>query len=176
MVAIRPVQLPEDRVPLLALDRSFTTDRIYHVERTPHSFALKEVMVESPIRKEFPLEYDLGTDRKWELGLVAEIEDTIVGFAALAHQRWNRRTELWHLYVALRERGRGIGRALVEAAVESARGAGMRCIWLETSNLAYPAIQFYLRSGFELCGLDTALYDRASPVGGETALYFARSV
>jgi ribosomal protein S18 acetylase RimI-like enzyme len=52
----------------------------------------------------------------------------------------------------------------------------MRCVWLETSTLAYPAIQFYRRRGFELCGLDTSLYDSADPSAGETALYFARSL
>lgn len=33
-----------------------------------------------------------------------------------------------------------------------------RCLWLETQNVNYPAVQFYLRLGFELCGLDQTLY------------------
>jgi ribosomal protein S18 acetylase RimI-like enzyme len=69
-----------------------------------------------------------------------------------------------------------VGRALVEAAVAAARDADMRCVWLETSNLAYPAIQFYRRVGFTLCGLDVSLYDPASEAAGETALYFMRPV
>ena len=48
----------------------------------------------------------------------------------------------------------------------------MRCVWLETSNLAYPAIQFYRGVGFELCGLDASLYEGEQ--AGETALYFMR--
>jgi ribosomal protein S18 acetylase RimI-like enzyme len=67
-----------------------------------------------------------------------------------------------------------VGRALVEAVIAAARDAGMRCVWLETSTLAYPAIQFYRRLGFELCGLDASLYDPAGPAARETALYFAR--
>jgi len=42
--------------------------------------------------------------------------------------------------------------------------------------VAYPAIQFYRRMGFELCGLDVTLYDPASIVAGETALYFSKSL
>ncbi len=171
---VRPVLLPGDRDAILALDRSFTTDRVYRIVRTPQSFALAEVIAQSPVRKDFPLEADLGEGRVWEQGLAAERDDLIVGFAAFTHQRWNRRTELWHLYVAPQARWRGVGRVLVEAVIAAAEDAGMRCVWLETSNLAYPAIQFYRRMGFELCGLDVSLYDPAGPAAGETALYFAR--
>jgi hypothetical protein len=49
------------------------------------------------------------------------------------------------------------------------------CLWLETRNVSYPAVQFYLRMGFQLCGLDQSLY-RPEPhiLPGETALYFSR--
>jgi len=176
MVAIRPVRLPEDRARLLALDRSFTTDRVYRIARTSHSFTLEVVPARPLLYKEFPLADDLGAGRAWEQGLVAEHAGAVVGFAATAHRQWNRRTELRHLYVAPPTRGQGVGRALIEAVVAAAHAAGMRCVWLETSNLAYPAIQFYRRVGFELCGLDVSLYDPASDVAGETALYFARPV
>jgi ribosomal protein S18 acetylase RimI-like enzyme len=176
IVTIRPVRLPEDRASLLALDRSFITDRVYRIARTSYSFTLGEAPARPPLRKEFPLADDLGADRAWEQGFVAEQAGSVVGFAAIAHRRWNRRTELWHLYVAPRLRGQGVGRALVEAVVAAARDANMRCVWLETSNLAYPAIQFYRHVGFALCGLDVSLYDPASEAAGETALYFMRPV
>jgi ribosomal protein S18 acetylase RimI-like enzyme len=177
MVAlIRSVLLPDDRVALLALDRSLTTDRVYRIARTPRSFVLEEVRVAPAVRKEFPLADDLGPERAWEHGVVAEQDGALVGFAAWTHRRWNRRTELWHLYVAPAWRGQGIGRALIDAAVAAARESAMRCVWLETSNLAYPAIRFYERLGFSLCGLDTSLYDPAELAGAETALYFSRPV
>ena len=171
---VRPARLPGDRAAILALDRSFTTDRIYQVIRTAQSFTIAEAIAQPPVHKDFPLEADLGAGRVWEQGLVAERAGTVVGFAALAHQRWNRRTELWHLYVAPQVRRQGVGRALVEAVIAAAEDAGTRCVWLETSNLACPAIQFYRRLGFELCGLDASLYDPAGLAAGETALYFAR--
>jgi ribosomal protein S18 acetylase RimI-like enzyme len=35
-----------------------------------------------------------------------------------------------------------------------------------------PAIAFYRRQGFTLCGLDLSLYDPAGSAPGEAALYF----
>jgi ribosomal protein S18 acetylase RimI-like enzyme len=175
MPTIRPVRLPADHDRLLALDRSFTTDRAYRVVSTTHSFALEEVELRPPVYKDFPLTYDL-EHHTWEVGLVAELDGAIIGFVAFTHQQWNRRTNLWHLYVAPAQRGQGLGRQLIEEVVAAARAAGTRCVWLETSTLAYPAIRFYRHLGFELCGLDTSLYDTIGPAAGETALYFTRAL
>jgi ribosomal protein S18 acetylase RimI-like enzyme len=71
----------------------------------------------------------------------------------------------------------GIGTALLEALDRRARASGARCLWLETQNINYPAIQFYRRSGFRLCGLDDTLYDpERDPTTGpdEVALFFTR--
>jgi ribosomal protein S18 acetylase RimI-like enzyme len=170
VIALRPVQLPADRAALLALGRSFTTELVYRVERTADGFVLAEASVAPPLRKTFPLADDLGAERAWRHGVVAEADGELVGFAAYTFQQWNQRAELWHLYVAPHMRGHAVGRQLVNEVVERARRAGMRCVWLETSNVAYPAIQFYRSLGFELCGLDTSLY--AGEQTGEIALYF----
>jgi ribosomal protein S18 acetylase RimI-like enzyme len=37
------------------------------------------------------------------------------------------------------------------------------CLWLETQNVNYPAVQFYRRMGFRLCGLDETLYRPGIP-------------
>ncbi len=172
--AIRPVNVPRDRARLLALDTSFVTDRIYTVQASAASFTLVEQAVAPPIHKAFPLDDDMGDDRLWQQGFVAETGDALAGFAALRYEAWNRRAAIWHLYVAPAWRGRGIGAALLAAVEEAARAAGARTLWLETSNVNYPAIHFYRRMGFAWCGLDTALYDPAGDAAGETALYFAR--
>nr|WP_276324238.1 GNAT family N-acetyltransferase [Symbiobacterium thermophilum] len=48
-------------------------------------------------------------------------------------------------------------RALVGSVEAFAAAVGARCLWLETSNLDDPAIQFYRRLGFRWCGLDVSL-------------------
>jgi ribosomal protein S18 acetylase RimI-like enzyme len=61
----------------------------------------------------------------------------------------------------------------MDSVVAFAVAEGSRCVWLETQASNYPAIQFYRRLGFGLCGLDERFYGPASP---DTALFFARDL
>jgi ribosomal protein S18 acetylase RimI-like enzyme len=66
-----------------------------------------------------------------------------------------------------------------EALDERARQRpSARCLWLETQNINYPAVQFYRRMGFRLCGLDETLYRPGMPglLPAEVALYFSRDL
>src|ERR1041384_8309000 len=59
LVLLRALRWPEDRASLLALDTSFTTDRVYCLERSAHSFALKEAAIVPAVRKSYPLDRDI---------------------------------------------------------------------------------------------------------------------
>jgi ribosomal protein S18 acetylase RimI-like enzyme len=172
MITIRPINLPSDSAALTQLDTSFTTNSIYRVDVTPTGFSLVETPVAPPIGKSFPLEDEFGAERLWDDGFIAEEAGAIVGFLALRHEAWSRRTSIWHLYVDQARRGAGVGRQLIDLAQTVTRTRGSRCLWLEVTSVNLPAIRFYRRVGFTLCGLDTTLYDPAV-VPGETALYFA---
>jgi ribosomal protein S18 acetylase RimI-like enzyme len=108
--------------------------------------------------------------------MVACAGEEVVGFAELLFDTWNSRARIEHLYISASHRGRGGGRALLRAISERAVSEPrIRCLWLETQNVNYPAVQFYLSAGFRLCGLDETLYDPGL-LPGEVALYFARDV
>ena len=62
--------------------------------------------------------------------------------------------------VALDARRQGVGRALLEAAVEWARGAGIRKLELHVFPWNEPAIQLYERFGFEREGYRKQHYRR----------------
>jgi GNAT superfamily N-acetyltransferase len=176
MFNIRPVRWPADKEQLTALDTSFTTDHIYRVINEDLTFRLVEEAVDPPLHKRYDLVTDEGDELKLQsldYILVAEQDDQIVGMAAADYAYWNRRLVLWHLYVAPAVRGHGLGTTLLESVIGYARGSKARCVWAETQNINVPAIRFYGRRGFRLCGLDTRLYDPTGPVGGETALFFA---
>ena len=64
------------------------------------------------------------------------------------------------LMVASDARRQGVGRALLEAAVEWARGAGIRKLELHVFPWNEPAIQLYERFGFEREGFRKAHYRR----------------
>jgi ribosomal protein S18 acetylase RimI-like enzyme len=177
MLRVRPGRWPQDLNLLGALDTSFTTDRIYRVIRDESSFALVEEKIDPPLRKEYgPLTAGDGDLPSMDHLVVAEYEGELAGIAAAKYETWNRRLVIGHLYAAARYRGRGIGRALVDELSGFARTAGARCLWLETQNVNYPAIQFYRRVGFRLCGLDESLYDPEGQGHDEVALFFVREL
>jgi ribosomal protein S18 acetylase RimI-like enzyme len=118
---------------------------------------------------------DLGSKHEWERTWLALARDQPLGVVATQQEPWNRRVIIWHLYVDAGRRRQGIGRRLLDTAFVAAREAGARTAWLETTNLNLPGIRAYERLGFELCGLDTGLYD-ATPAEGEVALFFRRSL
>ncbi|MBI2501905.1 MAG: GNAT family N-acetyltransferase [Candidatus Latescibacteria bacterium] len=176
MLTIRPFEPGEDLAPLAAFDTSFVTDRTYRVQRTAFSFALEEEPVNPPFRKTYIFD-DLGAELKdLDQLLVAELGSELVGYTGVKYESWNRRMVVWHLYVASQHRKKGIGRGLIEGAVAYARKTEARCLWLETQNTNYPAVRFYLRAGFRLCGLDESLYDPRGPGRGEVGLFFARDL
>lgn len=176
MVKLRALQWPDDREGLLALDTAFTTDRIYRVVATEQSFVLETVVVTAPLRKAYDLTEHVDHLPDFDHVVIAEVDTQLAGMAALRYEAWNRRAVLWHLYVAPTQRGRGVGRGLMEAVVHTAQAWQARCVWLETQNVNYGAIQFYQQLGFVWCGLDLALYDLHESPMGETALFFARTL
>jgi ribosomal protein S18 acetylase RimI-like enzyme len=103
--------------------------------------------------------------------LAAEADGEIAGFSVMKYEAWNRRAHLAHLYIAPAFQGRGLGRLFVEKAAAFGRENAARCLWLETQNVNYPAIQFYRKMGFRLCGFDETLYEPGD-ARGEAALYF----
>jgi ribosomal protein S18 acetylase RimI-like enzyme len=169
-VSVRPANWTEDADEIRAIDTAFTTDRVYRFgrERGGFGFALP-LLTRAPLTKSYPLpESDPGPG-----SFVAVIDGEIAGFAQVEPPAWNGRAAVPHLYVSAPQRGRGLGTELVEALADHARADGARCLWLETQNVNHPAVQFYLATGFYLCGLDESFYDPVENPG-EFALFFSR--
>jgi GNAT superfamily N-acetyltransferase len=157
-----------------ALDTSFSAPVVYRVRRDALSFCLEEEAVDPPLRKSYgSILADVARIRRLGHVVVAELDGALVGVVAADLATWNRRVQIEHLYVAASVRGRGVGRALVDSVVAYARDVRSWCVWAETQNTNYPAVQFYRRCGFQLCGLDERLYDPETQSIDETALFFA---
>jgi ribosomal protein S18 acetylase RimI-like enzyme len=165
----------EDTAALSQIDASFTTDLQYRVTRDDLAFCLRVEQVAPPVKKTLVVPSLTPSDRL----LAATIGGEIVGLGELGFDSWNLRARIQHLYVAAAHRRRGVGKALIHALGRRAsEEPGMRCLWLETQNVNYPAIQFYRRMGFRLCGFDETLYPPSDPAvtPGEIALFFAREL
>ena len=184
MLVIRPARWAEDGDALATLDTSFVTERVYRPVRGELSFQLVEEVLPTPLNKRYAFwPADPAERQMWDCAVLALEDGQLAGFVAAQHVVWNRRVVIWHLYVMPTFRRRGVGARLLAAIDDFARSVGARCLWLETQNVNYPAIQFYHRCGFTWCGFDAALYDpdtlaqqQAEQESAEVALYFTRPV
>jgi hypothetical protein len=59
------------------------------------------------------------------------------------------------------ERVRGIGTALLEAAVDAARAVGAHRLWLVTTNDNLDALRFYQRRGLRIVSVTSGAVDRS---------------
>lgn len=172
VMEVRELDWPNDRAAVLALDTGYVTNRRLRLELTARSAALVEEVLSVPLRGEFDLVdvVDKLTDYAWVRIAGEGVE--VLGLAALSLENWNRRARLEHLYVAKRARGKGVGRALVEAAFQAAGSLGVRGVLVETQPTNYGAVRFYERLGFRWCGLDSSLYDPQTVAAGEVGIFF----
>ena len=172
MPFIREVDVAADGSDLNELDTSFTSDFVYRVASGKNSLELQLTPAASQLQKRFPFDPN---HLPWDRGYAAIHEGKLCGFIATKYESWNRRLTVVHFYVDLNYRRRGIGRQLLERAIESGRTTGARMAWVETSNFNHPGILAYQRLGFSLCGFDLTLYV-GTPSEGEFAIYLARPI
>lgn len=174
---LRPIRWPDDAAQLERFDASYRTTTILRPEIVGLSAHLREVQLPTPFIKVYGAEtlVEAVTTASFAVAAVSA-GGAIEGFTAARRTAWNRGAELTALFVAPDRRGRGVGRALLAAAVAFAREAQARCLHVETQSCNVPAIRFYERAGFRFCGLHTALYDPATVAPDEVALFFTRSL
>jgi GNAT superfamily N-acetyltransferase len=103
-------------------------------------------------------------DGEW---LVASIEQDGRTIAALSGNTWGGCCEVDNVWVEEAARGRGLGRALLEAAETEARRRG--CVQIVLSTHSFQAPLFYEKLGFKRIG---AVPDR--PRGYQNLIYLKR--
>lgn len=176
MLNLRNLYWPADRDAILALDTSFTTEHVYQVVATDRTFTLQEITVSPPLHKVYDLTNDVDDFPNLDYVLIAELDAQIAGVAALVHDSADNRAILRHLYIDRKHHGQGIGHALMDAMLVRAEQWQARCLWLETQDVNYAAVQFYQRVGFQWCGLDLSLDEHDGSATDETAVFFMRSL
>ncbi|KAE8381629.1 hypothetical protein BDV26DRAFT_71972 [Aspergillus bertholletiae] len=158
---------------------------------------IKPVQLDRPLHKSFPDDSDSDSDDESSDCFTVVVEDTnapspddapteypsisgrlnkVVAFISAKFSSWNSRLIITDIEINPLYRRRGIGRSLISVAekVGSARYPA-RHMWLEVSNVNYPAIQSYLKMGFKLAGLDVSLYI-GTPAEGEFAIFMWKEI
>jgi ribosomal-protein-alanine N-acetyltransferase len=94
-------------------------------------------------------------------GLFAVLDDGEVrGFFIL--RRVDPEAQLVDIAVGPRDRGRGLGKSLLAAAVAAARSWGSSKLTLEVSAANAPALRLYERAGFRIVGRRPKFYNDRS--------------
>lgn len=175
-IIVREMQREIDVNQLSDFDASFSTEHIYTAFVSEISVEIKQEKLAVPLSKSYSFEFIKKDIAQADFAVVAEIEKSIVGFATVIYREWNNQAVLTGLFVLPEAKGKGIGRALVEAAIDYAKAKSARCLFVETQNINFPAIRFYRKMKFEFCGFDTALYNPADISSNEIAFYFCKNL
>ncbi len=160
----------DDAVALHALDYSFETDRIYTLcikgsipQDTTFSFELVETHIDPPHYHDYR-EYEgtlAGVEtrlRTTEGGYVALADGQVAGAVLLNVEEWRSVARISDIIVGRQFRRYGIGSLLLSCASDWARKHNCWAIVLETQNVNYPAIQFYLRNGLTIWSIHHHFY------------------
>jgi ribosomal protein S18 acetylase RimI-like enzyme len=102
----------------------------------------------------------------------AETKSKQIGWLELGYDSWNNRMRVWDISVEENCRRKGIGALLMNHAVKVAKERRARMLVLETQGCNVPAINFYLKFGFELIGFDVAAYSNKDVERKEVRLEF----
>jgi len=185
-----------DAIALHKLDYSFETDRIYTLrvngeltqndeisltlDKPALAFELWETPVDPPLYKSFR-EYEHKLEevetrlRSVEGGYVALAGGEIAGVVLLNVERWRSVARIEDIIVGRQFRRYGIGSLLLNCASDWARNRGCWAIVLETQNVNYPAIQFYLRNGLDVWSVHQHFYPPGS-VEHEVAIIMGKKL
>jgi GNAT superfamily N-acetyltransferase len=195
-IEVRTV-LIDDAQALHQLDYSFETDRIYTLNvrgrLTPTSdadlhlpakpilaFELLDIPVDPPLYKSYSeFERNLADVearlRSIDGGYVALADGQMAGAILLNVEEWRSVARIENIIVGRKFRRYGIGSLLLSCAIDWARNYHCWAILLETQNVNYPAIQFYLRNGLEVWSISQQFYP-PGPVEHEIAIFMGKKL
>lgn len=139
----------------------YTSEKYYEMrmERKNNgwNFSLTEERFVAPFVKELEEEIFEPYKEGSEVYL-AELNGEESAIMVIQQMEWNNTLLIHNLYVDERFKKNGIGRSLIEVAKKRASELGVRSLTLETQTSNYPAVQFYLKNGFELIGFNSISY------------------
>ena len=173
---IRKPSWPDDNAAIAAIDASYSSEQIHRVEFSGLGISINPVRVAPAFEKKVAVRDLVNEIESADKSAVIEIDKRICAVAAIQLETWNRRAILRHFYVDKSKRRSGIGSELMDFLLWKAANRGARCLWVETQNTNDPAIQFYLKNGFQFCGVDSSLYAPEGATQAECAMYFVHEL
>jgi len=82
----------------------------------------------------------------------------LIGYLEVARETWHKRLRVTNILIQPEYRGQGYGSTLMHLAKKIGQEEGMRELILETQSCNIKAIDFYLKHGFTVVGIDLSAY------------------
>ncbi len=193
-IGVRAVHV-NDAPALYELDYSFETDRIYTLrvqdrlvqgdqsingrgDKPAFAFELLETPVDPPFYKDFRADGTTLAEVEAKLqnvqgGYIALADGNVAGGILLRVEQWRSLARIEDIIVGRQYRRYGIGSLLLSCASDWARERHCWAIILETQNINYPAIQFYLRNGMAIWSINQHFYP-PGPSAHEVAILMGK--
>ncbi len=127
-----------------------------------------------PYQKRYPaeeVEYAAYLHQPDQAIFFALVDDQVAG-QVIVRRNWNHYAFVGDITVDAGFRRKGVGRALLQHAVNWARDRQLAGVMLETQNNNVAACHLYESCGFKLAGFDRYLYQGLNPGTDEIALYW----
>lgn len=86
----------------------------------------------------------------------ANIIDGVVVISPLSEHSW----EIKNVAVAPSSQGKGLGKALIQAAIETCRTRGAHEVWIGTGNSSINQLGLYQKMGFQMVAIDRGFFER----------------
>jgi len=162
-------------VPLKQLDdnviqgwghNGYVTRQVYEVVQTPepnNDFIFKFTKVD----REYIKNWETSSENIREYNEIIKAghsfgafdNDKLIGMIICESREWNNTLYIENILVAEQYRGQQVGKKLMEKIIAYHNTNGFRLIELETQNTNVPAIDFYLKQGFNITGINLKLYN-----------------
>jgi len=107
---------------------------------------------------------------------VVEEDGRLTAFLDAEVEPWRGVLKVWNLLVDVEYRRRGIGAALMHKAEDFAMENHCRAISVEAQATNWPALSFYTKMGFHICGVDDHFYTNRDLERKEVALFLYREL
>lgn len=181
-VVIRPLTR-DDIARLPEMELNFEAEAHLAVEKTVEGLNVTWRLVERPLDPPFvSVDYNMDEQDQAEitkrleendgLYLIAEHGWRLVALLDVEREAWRDTGMIWNIVVDRAYRRQGLGTRLMQRAIQWGRRKKLRALALETQTNNLPACRFYLKMGFQLCGLDDHFYSNDDIGLREVALFW----
>ncbi len=155
------VELAKNDTCLKETSSNYSTSHYYDISVSSESKSWRIELTRKPLENRLDKNYHgkLFENHIEEPRAFAAVSDNRqIGWIELGYDKWNNRMRVWEFMVEEEFRKHGTGTLLMNHAVKISKEKGARMLVLETQTNNDIAIEFYLKFGFELIGLDLAAY------------------